>query len=114
MPAIDGDDATRHEARRITRQKQQRAIQIIEPSQSSLRNPGNKRFASVALEKSLIEVGGKIARGEHVHPDPVTREFERHLFGQLDHPSLGNGIGRNMSALPQAQHRRNVDDRPPP
>jgi hypothetical protein len=48
MTAVDGDRRASHETGRIRREQQEWAVQVVEPTQPSLRNSPDQSFSGLA------------------------------------------------------------------
>src|SRR5690606_1054091 len=92
MAAIDDHYRTRHVARRVATQQQQRAVQVFELTQASLWNAFDQSLARVGLPEIRIEFGLDVAGRNHIEAYAKPGPFQSQCFTQLDHAGPGDGV----------------------
>src|SRR5439155_17440802 len=110
VAAIDRDDRAGHISAGGRGEEQQRPVEILGLGDPLQRDTRNQSLARLGLEKLAIEIGLDVAGRQRIHQYPVTRQLHRQDMRQVDEPSLGRAIGRDLADRAKTQHRGDIDD----
>src|SRR5258708_5696902 len=109
--AVDVEDVTVDEVRRIAGQEHGGADQVLHVTPAARRRAADQPARELGIvDERLGQFGLEVAWSEPIDLDVVLAPVDRHAFGQHLHRALARCVGGNVRSAQLALHRADVDD----